>query len=109
ARGQVAHRYTAPDHADRELEIELHVIAARIRGERGGERVDAKPALRVGNGAAARLDAHPEDAELARERARARLGRVEYGAAEDQRIGMGARLGEEARHVVEVVLAVGVD
>ena len=109
ARGQVANRGTGPDHPHGQLEVELHVVAARARGERGRERIHAKPALGVGNGAAARLDADPEDAELARERACAGLAPVEHGTAQDQRLGVGACLGEEARHVPEVVLAVGVD
>ena len=110
-RGHVDDRQAEPGKAHEDFDIESHA-PRNVRAEdahRGGQRVEPEAAHRVGHLARQGFDTHPEVGDGAAVQARLGYAVVVDWPAADHRLGLGRAEFEKARHVGQVVLAVGVN
>src|SRR5262249_35582247 len=112
ARRHALHRRSLPEEAHQHVDVEAHARgeahAVRDR-DRRRDGVEAEAAHRVAARAAARLEPDPEAGDQAAIETRLRRARVVDRRAADHRAGRAAAELEEARRVLDAVLAVGVD
>ena len=108
---QEAYRHPGPVEAHHHLGVEIHALTETpsIQQFQGrGQRVDPKTAHAVADFKGGGLQPDPDMGDIATVETPLRHRLVIDGSTGDQRLGMQPRLGQQTRHIGQIVLTVGI-